>query len=99
MLDENGVSYRYREYKKEPLDEKELRALFAQLDKTPRELLRRRDRAYRELALTGEEPDDRLIQLMAKHPTLLERPIGVLGDRAVVGRPPETLLDFVAAKL
>ncbi len=94
MLDEKGIPYRYREYRREPLDEDELRELFAKLAMVPRDLLRRRDRAYRDLGLTGDEPDDRLIRLMARHPTLLERPIGVLGDRAVVGRPPERLLQF-----
>ena len=92
MLDDNGVDYRYRDYRREPLDEGELRAVFAKLEMAPGDLLRRRDRAYRELGLTGDETDDRLIQLMAEHPTLLERPIGVLGDRAVVGRPPDRLL-------
>ena len=95
MLDESQVEYRYREYRKEPLGEEELRALFAKLGRSPGELLRRRDRAYRDNGLTGDESDDRLIQLMALHPTLLERPIGVLGDRAVVGRPPDRLLELV----
>ena len=94
MLDEGGVDYRYRDYKKEPLSEAELRALFARLGTSPPELLRRRDKAYRELGLTGDEPDARLVRLMAEHPTLLERPIGILGDRAVVGRPPEKLLEL-----
>ena len=92
MLEDRGVDYRYRDYRKDPLDERELRAVFAKLGLRPRDLLRRRDKAYRELGLTGDEPDDRLIELMAQHPTLLERPIGVVGDRAVVGRPPERLL-------
>lgn len=94
MLDERGIPYRYREYTREPLDAGELQALFAKLDAAPRDLLRRRDRAYRELGLDGDEPRDELIRLMAEHPTLLERPIGVLGDRAVVGRPPERLLEL-----
>ena len=94
MLEERGVGYRYREYRQDPLDEDELRAVFAKLGKTPRDLLRRRDKAFRELGLTGDEPDDRLIRLMARHPTLLERPIGILGDRAVVGRPPDRLLEL-----
>ena len=68
--------------------------MFARLGKSPRELLRRRDKAYRELGLTGDEPEDRLIRLMARHPTLLERPIGMLADRAVVGRPPDRLLEL-----
>jgi arsenate reductase len=95
LLNERDVAYRYRDYKKEPLDERELRSLFAKLDLTPRDLLRRRDRTFRDLGLTGDEPDDRLIQLMAQYPTLLERPIGVLADRAIVGRPPDRLLELV----
>jgi arsenate reductase len=97
LLEENGVAYSYREYKRQPLSEDELRTVFAKLGLTPRDLLRRRDRAYRELGLTGEETDERLIQLMAEHPTLLERPIGVLADRAVVARPPDKLLQLAAS--
>jgi arsenate reductase len=57
--------------------------------------VRKRDKAYKELGLTGTESDDVLIPLMAEHPTLLERPIGVLGDRAAVGRPPSNLLELL----
>ncbi len=96
MLDRRGIPYRYREYTREPLSEDELRSLFAKLGVPPAELLRRRDRVCRELALSGEEPAAVLIRLMAEHPTLLERPIGVRGRRAVVGRPPERLLTLLA---
>ncbi|MDH3746529.1 MAG: arsenate reductase (glutaredoxin), partial [Acidobacteriota bacterium] len=92
MLEDKGIEYQYREYRKEPLDQKELRRVLKLLGVGPKVLLRRRDKAFRELGLTGEEPDADLIRDMAAHPTLLERPIGVLGDRAVVGRPPEKLL-------
>lgn len=95
MLDERGVAYRYREYTEEPLSEAELRRVLVRLGLGPREVLRRRDRAYKELALTGDEDDDTLIVHMATHPTLLQRPIGVLGERAVVGRPPDRLLELV----
>ena len=61
----------------------------------PAEVLRTRDRAYRELGLDGSEDDATLIAHMAAHPTLLQRPIGVLDDRAVVGRPPERLVEMV----
>lgn len=61
----------------------------------PGDLLRVRDRANQELGLTGEESAEELIAAMAEHPTLLQRPIGVVGDRAVVGRPPEALLELV----
>jgi arsenate reductase len=94
LLDDRGIEYRYRDYKKQPLSQDELRSLFKKLGRTPGELLRRNDRAYKETGLTGDESASRLIGLMAKHPTLLQRPIGVKGRRAVVGRPPENLLDL-----
>lgn len=89
------MEYRYREYTQEPLSVAELKRILDLLGAAPADLLRRRDRAYRELGLTGEEDADRLIELMAEHPTLLERPIGVVGERAVVGRPPEKLLELL----
>ena len=61
----------------------------------PGKVLRRNDRAFREQGLTGTEPDSLLIRKMAEHPTLLQRPIGVLGDKAVLGRPPELLLNLI----
>ena len=61
----------------------------------PGEGLRTRDPAFKEHGLTGDEPASRLVSLMARHPTLLQRPIGVLGSKAVIGRPPSNLLDLV----
>ncbi|TPV93415.1 MAG: arsenate reductase (glutaredoxin) [Myxococcales bacterium FL481] len=95
MLDDHGIGYRYREYTRDPLNRTELRRLFAALGKTPHDLLRRNDRAFKELQLTGEETQAELIGHMASHPTLLQRPIGVLDGRAVVGRPVENLLTLV----
>lgn len=94
MLKERGASFEYRDYKKDPLDEAELRALFKKLGVPPRDCLRKNDRAYRANRLTGEERASTLIGLMAEHPTLLQRPIGVAGEKAVVGRPPERLLEL-----
>jgi len=94
LLKEKGVEYRYREYREEPLSQKELKRVLKLLGVGPRDVLRRNDKAFKELGLTGEESDARLIALMAEHPTLLQRPIGIAGDRAVVGRPPEALLSL-----
>ena len=95
MLDERGVEYRYREYKKEPLSVAELRTVLARLGVAARDVLRRHDRAYKELGLTGEEGDGVLVAHMAEHPTLLQRPIGVHGERAAVGRPVDRLLELI----
>jgi arsenate reductase (glutaredoxin) len=95
LLDERGVDYRYREYTKQPLSAPELRRVLARLGVAAKDVLRRHDRAYKELGLTGEEGDDVLVAHMAEHPTLLQRPIGVAGERAVVGRPVDRLLELV----
>ena len=95
MLDEKGIPYRYREYTREPLSEAEIRELLRLMGISARDLLRTRDAAYAELGLTGEEPDGELIRAMAGHPTLVQRPIGRLPGKAVLGRPPERLLELV----
>jgi len=59
------------------------------------DLLRRGDPAFRELGLTGSEPDATLIAHMVAHPGLMNRPIAILGDRAVLARPPERVLELL----
>ena len=94
MLDEKGIEYRYRDYVREPLSEEEIRKVLRLLGVPARAVLRTKDAAFTALGLTGKEPEERLIELMARHPTLLQRPIGVAGGRAAVGRPPEALLEL-----
>lgn len=95
MLDGRGAKYRYREYTKEPLTQKELKEIFKKLDMHPGELLRKKDKANGDLGLTGEESAAKLIKHMAENPTLLQRPIGIKGKKAVVGRPVENLLKLL----
>jgi arsenate reductase len=94
LLKDRQIPYRYRDYREELLSAEEIRSVLRKLGVGPGRVLRRNDAAFKKLGLTGQESDDRLVSLMAEHPTLLQRPIGVLGDRAVVGRPPENLLDL-----
>ena len=92
MLNERGAAFEYREYTKAPLNADEIRAVLGKLGVSPAQVLRRRDKAFAANALSGDEPDDVLIELMAQNPGLLQRPIAVVGDRAVIGRPVENLL-------
>ncbi len=96
MLNEHDVEFNYREYTQEPLSRDELVEVFAQLGVEPAELLRKRDATKLGLGLTGDEDAETLLDHMAKHPTLLQRPIAVLDGRAVVGRPVEKLLELIA---
>jgi len=94
LLDQKKIAYRYREYTEEPLTAAEIKTILGKLGLGPKDLLRKNDKAFKENDLTGKESDAKLIQLMAKHPTLLQRPIGVKGKKAVVGRPVENLLEL-----
>jgi arsenate reductase len=94
LLDEKAIPYRYREYTREPLTESEICEVLRQLGLPPRDLLRSKDPAYAGLGLAGEESDDALIRAMAHHPTLVQRPIGRLPGKAILGRPPERLLEL-----
>lgn len=94
MLKEHDVAHTYREYTEDPLTEAELREVFGKLGLGPHDLLRSRD--AKKLGLDGGSmSDDALIAAMAEHPTLLQRPIAVLGDKAVVGRPHERILEVL----
>jgi arsenate reductase len=94
LLNEHGIEYTYREYRQDPLSTTEIRDVLKKLGLSARDVLRTRDKAFTELGLTGNEPDSTLVGHMAEHPTLLQRPIGIKGKRAVVGRPPEGLLEL-----
>jgi len=84
------------EYLKTPPTVDELDSLLGMLGMEPRELMRKREAEYKELGLDdGSLTRDQLIAAMVKHPKLIERPIAVSGDRAVVGRPTERVLELV----
>ena len=93
LLTERGIDFEQVDYHVFPLSEDEIRALLAKAGVGPREVLRQREPEYADLS--GDESDDELIALMAKHPALLQRPIVEVGDRAVLARPPERALELL----
>jgi len=94
LLNDNGVEFKFRDYEKEPLSAAEIEKLLKKLKMSAAEVLRKNDKAYKALGLTGKEADRTLVRHMAAHPGLLNRPIGVRGRKAVLGRPPERLLEI-----
>lgn len=94
MLEAEGVPFHYRDYRQDRLSEIEIRRIVELLGVHPGELLRTREPLCRELGLEPTDPAAEIVAAMAAHPTLLQRPIGILGDRAVLGRPPERLLEL-----
>jgi arsenate reductase len=74
----------------------ELKQLLKMLGLAPRELMRRKEALYKELRLDDETlTDEALIKAMVAHPKLIERPIVVNGNKAALGRPPESVLDIL----
>ena len=93
LLEDRGIEPVVRLYLQDPPTEDELRRLLAQLGIGARALLRRGEQAYRDQQLAEATlSEDALIAAMIQHPKLIERPIVVKGDRAVLGRPPENVL-------
>jgi len=90
-----GIELPVREYLHEPLSVAELRRIVTMLGVRPIEIVRRGEAQYKQLGLSDATPDDEVLQAMAEHPILIERPIVVRGGRAVVGRPPETVLEIL----
>lgn len=97
LLREHGVEPRIVEYLRTPPDRETLHRLLHLLGLRPRQLMRSRERLYKELGLDDPGlPDDALIDAMIAHPTLIERPIVLRGgDRAALGRPPQQVLEIL----
>lgn len=96
LLEERGIKPRIIEYLKTPPSESELKRLLKLLGLRPRELLRQKESEYKLAGLDNPSLSDAaIIRAMIKHPKLIERPIVVAGTKAVIGRPPENVLELV----
>jgi arsenate reductase (glutaredoxin) len=96
LLREQGIEYDAVDYHVSPLTEPELRELVRKAAVPAQELFRTREPVYQELGLADRDvSDDEAIALMAEHPQLLQRPIVVRGDRAVLARPIERALELL----
>ena len=83
------------EYLKQPPSVAELKRIIAMLNITAHDLIRTGEAEYRELGLGRDDSDESLLESMANHPRLIERPIVIVGDQARIGRPPESVLEIL----
>ncbi|AQQ68195.1 arsenate reductase (glutaredoxin) [Microbulbifer agarilyticus] len=96
LLQENNIEPEIVLYLETPPDAASLKTILGKLDIAPRDLLRKGEDAYKELNLKDtSHSDDDLIDAMVSHPKLIERPIVIKGDKAVLGRPPENVLELI----
>lgn len=98
LLEENKCDFSIREYLKDPPTKKELKELIDKLDCTPIELVRKSESLYINEYKGKKITASQWIKILCENPVLIERPIVIDGKRAIVGRPPALVVDFVNQK-
>jgi arsenate reductase len=94
LLENAGCEFTLREYLKEPPTQKELRDLIKKLGCKPFDLVRTKELLYKEEFDGKKMTSAQWIKALADNPILIERPIVIAGDKALVGRPPSLVLDL-----
>lgn len=95
LLEEQGIEATIVKYLETPPTEAEIRQVLSMLGIGARDLMRTKEALYKELNLKDVTDEDALIRAMVEHPKLIERPVVIKGDKAVLGRPPQTVVDLV----
>lgn len=96
LLEQRGLAPTVVRYLEIPLDAAQLRSLLNKLGLSARQLLRTGEDEYKSLNLADSSLSEaQLIAAIAQHPKLMERPILEAGDKAIIGRPPENVLEIL----
>ena len=94
LIEAQGISPEIVRYLETPPTKKELIELLAQLNLKPSQLLRKGEKIYKEQFKGQTIPETDWIDIMIKYPKLIERPIVVKDGQAILGRPPENVIDL-----
>lgn len=89
-----GIGFESVNYMESPLPASELARLLHSAALKPQDAIRTNEAAYRQYVAGKNLSDEQLVQIMAEHPELIQRPIVVRGSRAVLARPVENLADL-----
>ena len=96
LIQEKNIDINIIEYLKTPPDISQLKQILKQLGYEPRQLMRKSERIYKDLDLGNENKTaEDLIIAMTQNPILIERPIVLSGEKAAIGRPPESVLHIL----
>jgi len=96
ILEANNKTPVIIEYLNQPLSSQVLSEIVTKLNISPKELVRTADQAYKNTGLAIESMTDaEVIKAICEHPEILQRPIVICGDKAVIGRPPGNVLDII----
>ena len=98
LLDENGIEKEIVKYLESNPTKEQIKELLEMLGfSSAKELMRTKEDIYKELNLRDETDEEKLIEAMVAHPKLIERPIIIKGDKAIIARPPERVTEFLEA--
>ncbi len=97
LIRERGIDVEVVDYQKTPLTVDELDALCRKLNLSPERIIRSGETRFRELGLSLDDGKScaEWLKILADNPVLIQRPIVVSGDRAIIGRPIESVLPFL----
>ncbi len=95
ILETQKANHEVIKYLDQPLGSEKLGKIIKLLDIKPLELVRKNEAIWKENFRHLDFTDEELIEVMAKYPVLIERPIVINGDKAVIGRPPKKILDII----
>ena len=96
ILDQHDLETEIVLYLDNPPSAEEIASILNKLELSPRDILRKGEDVYKELNLKNDKLTNKdLINFMVENPKLIERPIVIRGDKAVIGRPPENVLSLV----
>ena len=95
LLEEKGVEAEVVKYLETPPSKEEIKAVLKMLGISARELMRTKEDIYKELGLKDVEEEEKLIEAMAEHPKLIERPVVIKDGKAAIGRPIEKIIELL----
>ena len=96
LLKEKGINPDIVLYLETPPSEKQLESILKKLNFKARDLLRKVEAEFKEQRLSDQSKSEQdLIRAMIEFPKLIERPIVIYGERAIIGRPPENVLEII----
>lgn len=95
IIENKGAEYEVVKYLEEPLSESGLKKVLEKLNAKPGDIVRKQEKIFKENYKGKNLSDEVIIKAIAEHPKLMERPIVVKGEKAVIGRPPENVKELL----
>lgn len=95
FLEEKGIEFEQFKYLDEKMTKRDLTSIIKKLKIKPIELVRTKETLWKENYENRELSDSEVVSIMLKNPILIERPIIINGNKAVIGRPIEKILDII----